>query len=83
MFKCECDCESFEEVLVNSVILTDVCDITDDGDLVYGEQTTTYGEVELYQCKDCGEPLKDADGNVIKDVETLVENYWNKDEAGN
>lgn len=59
-FKCEkCDGTNLVETLVNAVIHTDVrgFDMDKDGTLFgldYGEQSNEYGEVDRFQCGDCG-----------------------------
>lgn len=65
-FKCpKCGCNEIEEIMggvvVASEVKEDACYLGDgEIELEYGEQTNTDGEVERYQCKNCGFLISDT-----------------------
>ena len=73
-FKCpKCSSNRLEEVMGNCTVSSAIKEICSDGDIEYGDQSTEYGEVDRYQCLECGFVLKDENGNKIDGVEKLVE----------
>ena len=63
-FNCPtCGSNRLEEVMVGVIVATEISDIVlEDGeaDCVFGEQTNEDGEVDHYQCADCGHVVKGA-----------------------
>lgn len=49
-----CNSNRLEEVLVNVVQSSEITDISSEGYLDYGNFSTEGGELERYQCLDCG-----------------------------
>jgi DNA-directed RNA polymerase subunit RPC12/RpoP len=70
-FKCpECGSERFEEVLINVVEYINIDDIhTDDegnSSLVYGDHSSEGGDVECYQCMQCGTEVASCQDELIE-----------------
>jgi len=73
-YKCEaCGKEILEEILKNSSVTSIIRDIDEDGYVEYGAITTEYGEIDRYQCAECGFVLKDEYDNNIDTVDGLIE----------
>lgn len=69
-FKCkDCDGHRLEEVMVDVCVTSNVNDIhIEDGEinLTYGAQSNEGGEIECYQCLDCGELIATTQENLIE-----------------
>lgn len=64
-----------EEVYKNARIYTPISEIDVSGDLEYDRENATIeeGEVECYQCAECGTPFKDANGHIVDTCDGLAE----------
>ncbi len=83
-FKCpnkrnKCTSNSVEEVMVNVVQSSTIDYIDEEGYVDYENTSTDGGEVDRYQCCQCGYVLKDELGGTIDTPEELVE--WLKDKG--
>ena len=74
-FKCKkCGSTRVEEVLLGCTQLTEITGFEGEYHmLVYGEHSIEDGEVNRYQCLECGETVKDEAGNTITTEEELFE----------
>ena len=77
-FKCSnCGGKVLEEVMVDVVmssIIKKICKGPDGGDLEYDSNIETHdGEVDRYQCENCGKVITDEAGNTIKKLDELLE----------
>ena len=75
-FRCiRCGCEKLEEVMINVTQTSVITAIDDSGAVDYEPDTvvTTDGEVNHYQCAECGETVKDFRKVDVNDPEWLVE----------
>lgn len=81
-FKCpRCGSRRFEEVAVGVTVSTRIEDVGDYGDLVYGDNTFSDGDVERYQCESCRFHILDEEGDRPITEEDLLEViYYNKTE---
>lgn len=74
-FRCaRCGCRRLEEILVNVTRTTAVEGVDGDGLLVYGDSSTEGGEIDRFQCRGCGDVVRDGRGSDIASMEALV--YW-------
>ena len=64
-----CGNHVLEEVMTGVTVTSKVNAITDGGECVYRTQANEGGEIERYQCSDCGKVLHDDQG---KDVDTII-----------
>jgi len=72
-FTCpKCKTNRLEEVMVDVTVASQVTLIYDDGDMDYGNQTNEGGEIDHYQCIECGCVLKDDNNEPVKDQLDLV-----------
>ncbi len=61
-FTCEkCGEHKLEEVMTDVVVTSNINSIGESGNIDYGEQCNEDGEVECYQCSNCGHRLPYAD----------------------
>jgi len=68
-FTCpKCGEHRLEEVMIDVTVASKVTDVSEDGDVDYGEQSNEDGTVERYQCMDCGHVLveEDDDGTNVE-----------------
>ena len=73
-FKCpKCGCRRLEEVMVNVTQSTAVEGVDEDGLLVYGNGSTEGGEIDRFQCLECGDVIKNEHGDTITSMEALAE----------
>ena len=71
-FTCpKCGEHRLEEVMTGVVVASTIIDAKE-GSIEYGEQTNEDGEVQNYQCMDCGWVVA-IDQGVIRDCEELCE----------
>ena len=72
-FQCrKCGCKRLEEVMVGVTQSTAIEGVDKDG-LVYGHSSTDGGEIDHFQCLECGEVVRDGNGLTIVSPETLME----------
>lgn len=72
-FKCpNCEHKVIEEIMSDVYQLSEIIDIDEYGDILYGEIETSDGSVERYQCKNCGTVLTDSKGKNITDKHSLA-----------
>jgi rubredoxin len=80
-FKCpKCKNTVLEEVMIEVVQTSSISEIQDDDGVVmidYENSSTDGGEIDCYQCMECGYILVDEEGNNINDPDALTE--WLKD----
>ena len=70
-FKCkECGSTRFEEVLLHCTQLTEITGF-ENGVPVYGDHSIDDGEVDRYQCLECGSEILDNNGRRINTGEEL------------
>ena len=73
-FTCKkCEGNHLEEIMVDVCVASQINSIDEEGFLEYGFQSNDGGEIDRYQCMDCGEVVKDSDGNTIKDCLELAD----------
>jgi rubredoxin len=74
-FKCPaCGSETFEEILINVVQATtfnQVCVEEDMTEPTYLQSATEGGDLDRYQCQNCGHTLKNPDGRKIDNAHDL------------
>ena len=72
-FKCsECGGEKIEEVMIDVNKSTEVLGLEDGAGLIYGSETVEGGDVDRYQCADCGEPVTGKDGRPVYTYSDMV-----------
>lgn len=69
-----CKGTRLEEVMIKVIQTTEITDIGECGDISYNwpQQSCEDGEVESYQCADCGDQVKDEYGNTITMCDELA-----------
>ncbi len=73
-YKCpKCNHNQLEEVMINVVQSSTISDIDSEGYIDYELSSTEGGEVDRYQCSQCGYVLKNELGGTIDNPEELVE----------
>ena len=74
-FKCSnCVGKVLEEVMVDVVMSSVIKKICKEGDLEYDSNIETHdGEVDRYQCENCGKVITDEAGNIITNTYELIE----------
>ena len=71
-FKCpKCGCKRLEEVLINVTQSTAIEGVDEDGLLIYGNSSTEGGEIDRFQCLECGDVIKDEHGMTITSLNKL------------
>lgn len=76
-FKCpECGGNKIE-IVENTIAVSEITEIKEDGNFEYGPVDNIDGETSCYQCSKCGFVITDEDGNDISDNESLVD--WIKE----
>jgi rubredoxin len=74
-FKCPaCGRDTFEEILVKVVQATtfkQVCVEEHETEPTYLESSTEGGDLDRYQCLECGHVLKNSDGSKIENTDDL------------
>ena len=71
-YKCKkCGCDKLEEVMTG-VVQSSVIASIDDGILDYTNVSHDGGEVDRYQCVECGNVIKDGNGMTINTPEELI-----------
>jgi predicted RNA-binding Zn-ribbon protein involved in translation (DUF1610 family) len=77
IFTCQkCGGHEIEEVVIGVTISSLVENVYDDGDIEYGPSENDGGEMDRYQCANCGKEI--IDGMIgIKDVDQLYEYLMN------
>ena len=74
-FKCPaCGSDTFEEILVNVIQATtfkQVCVEEDETEPTYLESSTEGGDLDRYQCLNCGHVLKNPDGKKVENSNEL------------
>jgi len=82
LFKCpKCGCETLEEIMVNCVITSDMLEFLNcdaDPTANYGETNIVTGDVDRYQCSECGYVITDYNGENVVDIHNIVK--WIKKE---
>ncbi len=79
-FKCpKCNHNQLEEVMINVVQSSTISEIDSEEYIDYENSSTDGGEVDRYQCSQCGYVLKNELGGTIDTPEELVE--WLKDKG--
>ena len=83
-FTCsECGRNRLEEVMVDVVQYSEITDIADElsefgvASVDYGKHNTDGGEIECYQCMDCGFVISSKEGGDVNTPEELVK--WIKE----
>jgi hypothetical protein len=72
-FTCKgCGSHRLEEVMVDVCVVSEI-NVIDHGRCDYGDQTNDGGEIDRFQCQDCGRVLRDKDGQLIDGHDTLAE----------
>ena len=73
-FKCSnCGSKVLEEVMVDVVMSSVIKKIYKEGDLEYDSNIETHdGEVDRYQCENCGKVITDEAGNAINKADELI-----------
>ena len=66
-FRCaKCGCKRLEEVMVNVSQSTAIEGLDEDGLLVYGNGSTEGGEIDRFQCLECGEVVRDEKRGLLQ-----------------
>jgi len=73
----KCNGTKLEEVMKYVTVSSKINDVGEGGDINYGEQSNEDGEVDFYQCLDCGEELVWDDGTTVESNEELYD--WLKE----
>jgi len=69
-FTCpNCDGHRIEEIMVDVTMSTEVNDISEYGDVNYGDQCSEGGVIDRFQCMECGERI----GDHVTDTESLYD----------
>ena len=73
-FKCrKCGATQLEEVMTDVVQSSSIVGIEEDcGEVVYGNSSSDGGELARYQCMECGDIIKDKQGQTITDPKALI-----------
>ena len=72
-FTCKkCGSTEVKEVVLGIVQYTYIAGITDDGCLDYGETIYDGGDENRYQCRECGETIRDDRGSIIRHESDIV-----------
>jgi DNA-directed RNA polymerase subunit RPC12/RpoP len=83
-YLCEnCGGTRLEEIMTGVTQSSEITDVGEGGDISYNLETSAgdSGEVDRYQCIDCGNHVRDADGNTITDCDVLADRLEELQEA--
>lgn len=73
-----CEDNRLEEIVSGATVATEIS--IEDGEVIYGEQSSDSGMLERYQCVNCGYTLTDEEGDTIQSEEDLID--WLKKHKG-
>ena len=77
-FDCpKCHSHRLEEVMTGVVVASRIRHVGSDGDMSYGEQSNEGGEVDHYQCMDCGYIIPDVANQ--EDLFTFLQDIQEQD----
>jgi hypothetical protein len=81
-FKCpRCGAPRLEEIMVGAIVSSEVIEVSENGEVGYGEQETNEGEVDHYQCTDCGWELPGGALRGEELYEALKKEYPDEEES--
>jgi rubredoxin len=68
-----CKNHRLEEVMSGVTVVSEIAEISEEGDHTYGEQTNEEGVVSQYQCIHCGYILGQKEGSPIVECDEIAE----------
>lgn len=80
-FKCsKCGSDRLQDITKGAIQSTEILGVDEDDLLIYGDSLTEGGKTCRFQCGECGNVIKDANGKTIKSLTRMAE--WLKEQAG-